>query len=168
MGVDFCHSCVDAASSSGLSVSFFFRVFFFLKCCLWVFFFSKRLIFKSVVLCISPPSACLPTALGNQVVKLESRTWRGSSWFMLMKELGFSYAGWEPPFIHHMVKPRVYSRHFRNLTTIPKLLANHNSSTWLCFLGLYVLAATLSAKSFFFSSSVFFLQDAPRNSVSKR
>ncbi len=56
-----------------------------------------------------------------------------------MKELGFSYAGWEPPFIHHMVKPRLYSRHFRNLTTIPKLLADHNSSTWMCFFGLYVL-----------------------------
>lgn len=88
----------------------------------------------------------------NQVVKLESRTWRGSSWFMLMKELGFSYAGWEPPFIHHMVKPRVYSRHFRNLTTIPKLIANHNSSTWLCFLGLYVLAVTHFVKSFSFLS----------------
>lgn len=67
-----------------------------------------------------------------KVVELQCRTWRGSSWFMLMKELRFSYAGWEPPFIHHMVKPRVYSRHFRNLTTIPKLVANHNSSTWLC------------------------------------
>lgn len=53
---------------------------------------------------------------------------------MLMRELGFSYAGWEPPFIHHMVKPRAYSRHFRNLTTIPKLVANQNSSTWLHFL----------------------------------
>lgn len=49
---------------------------------------------------------------------LERRSWRGSSWFMLMKELGFIYAGWEPPFIHHMVKPRLRSRHFRNLTTI--------------------------------------------------
>lgn len=70
----------------------------------------------------------------NQIVKRESSTWRGSSWFMLMKEMCFSYAGWEPPFIHHMVKPGVYSRHFRNLTMIPKLIAIHNSSTWLCFL----------------------------------
>ena len=129
--------------------------------CMWVLFcffcfFPKRYIFKSVVLRISPPSACLPTALGNQVVKLESRTWRGSSWFMLMKELGFSYAGWEPPFIHHMVKPRVYSRHFRNLTTIPKLLANHNSSTWLCFLGIIRLSCYSFSEVFFFSSSVFF------------
>lgn len=52
---------------------------------------------------------------------------------MLMKELASSYAGWEPPFIHHMVKPRLNSRHFRNLTTTPKLLANHNRSTWLRF-----------------------------------
>ena len=178
MGVDFCHSCVDAAFSSGLSVSFFLRVFFLSVVCVYVYvgfvlffcFFPKRYIFKSVVLRISPPSACLPTALGNQVVKLESRTWRGSSWFMLMKELGFSYAGWEPPFIHHMVKPRVYSRHFRNLTTIPKLLANHNSSTWLCFLGIIRLSCYSFSEVFFFSSSVFFffLQDALRNSVSKR
>lgn len=46
--------------------------------------------------------------------------------------------GREPPFIHHMVQPRVDSRHFRNLTTTPKLAANHNSSTW-CRFGDYIL-----------------------------
>lgn len=45
MGVDFCHSCVDAASSSGLSVSFFFRVFFFFKVLFVGFFFLQTINF---------------------------------------------------------------------------------------------------------------------------
>lgn len=65
---------------------------------------------------------------------------------MLMKELASSYAGWEPPFIHHMVKLRLNSRHFRNLTTTPKLLANHNRSTWLRFLD-YPPGCELSSSS---------------------
>lgn len=85
-----------------------------------------------------------------------------------------SLAGWEPPFIHHMVTPRLRSRHFRNLTTIHKLLASHNSSTWLgasffvnaCVLlgRLFVVAGTRFAKCFpfFFFFFYSFAEKSPK------
>lgn len=85
---------------------------------------------------------------------------------MLMKELGSSDAGWEPPFIHHMVKPRVYSRHFRNLTTTLKLLANHNRSTWLCFLDYPPWPELSFVKSFPLFSQ--FRADPPKACASER
>lgn len=56
----------------------------------------------------------------------------------------------EPPFIHHMVKSRVRSRHFHNFTTIHKLLPNQNSSTRGCVI-IIIYFATTQFTSLWFS-----------------
>lgn len=94
---------------------------------------SSSAVLRPKYLVVFIGSSCVSRLFTGNVNSADKWQRKQPSWFMLMKELASSYAGWEPPFIHHMVKPRLNSRHFRNLTTTPKLLANHNRSTWLRF-----------------------------------